>query len=518
MSISQSPAAPDITNAPTNTAPTTAVTPQQPLTQTNITVAPKPWPQSSAINPHNGSGPLFHQFSESTEEILKRVSANASAYAGTPGWEAAREQVLQKMVTSDKIPTPPPMSVSNRRGRGGAKVGTPSGLKSEVEGNGIIPVPTSTPTSGRGRGTGRGRGRGGGRGGKRKRAESAESENDSDISSSYTPLPTKTKSGRNVNKPTQFVPALPSPSSGPKKRRPNKRSAEAALCKVCHRGTSPTNNMIVFCDGCNTAYHQFCHDPPIEKDVVQIAEKEWFCSPCTRSKESAVQGMEGLVAGDDLSLEEKRTYLSTLPPSTLISLLLHSSIIHPSLPIFSPNARSIVLDPDTSRLPAALSNSQASQQPAQERDPMGLPANGSTESQLTGLPQTHSTGSQSLSAGNDSSDMDPAEAQLHAESSHALAPAEVAAPEPETDPYDGYDTDPPAHYPKAGNGLARTLRPESEDLQWLVDDNFEVFSHNWKGDGEAVGSACAGQGLNGFTGTDTSMDLGGGAGVSNTGP
>lgn len=53
---------------------------------------------------------------------------------------------------------------------------------------------------------------------------------------------------------------------------------------------------------------------------------------------------------------------------------------------------------------------------------------------------------------------------------------------------DGYDTDPPAHYPKAGNGLARTLRPESEDLQWLVDDNFEAFSHSWKGDGSGLGA------------------------------
>ena len=52
---------------------------------------------------------------------------------------------------------------------------------------------------------------------------------------------------------------------------------------------------------------------------------------------------------------------------------------------------------------------------------------------------------------------------------------------------DGYDTDPPAHYPKAGNGLARTLRPESEDLQWLVDDNFEVFSHSYQGDGSGMG-------------------------------
>jgi hypothetical protein len=53
---------------------------------------------------------------------------------------------------------------------------------------------------------------------------------------------------------------------------------------------------------------------------------------------------------------------------------------------------------------------------------------------------------------------------------------------------DGYDTDPPTRYVKAGNGLARTMRPESEDLQWLVDDNFEVFSHGWKGDGTGMGA------------------------------
>lgn len=94
--------------------------------------------------------------------------------------------------------------------------------------------------------------------------------------------------------------------------------------------------------------------------------------------------------------------------------------------------------------------------------------------------------------------MDPAEAQLLGEISRShlphnhTSPSKSAAPglNPDNgvDEYDdGYDTDPPAHYPKAGNGLARTLRPESEDLQWLVDDNFEVFSHNWKGDGSGIG-------------------------------
>ena len=45
--------------------------------------------------------------------------------------------------------------------------------------------------------------------------------------------------------------------------------------------------------------------------------------------------------------------------------------------------------------------------------------------------------------------------------------------------YDGYDTDPPAHYPRPGNGLARTLRPESEDLEFLVDAGADVFSHEF---------------------------------------
>lgn len=59
---------------------------------------------------------------------------------------------------------------------------------------------------------------------------------------------------------------------------------------------------------------------------------------------------------------------------------------------------------------------------------------------------------------------------------------------PAEEQYDGYDTDPPAHYPKPGNGLSRTLRPDFEDLEHLVDDNFEVFSHqiNYVGDPDVL--------------------------------
>jgi hypothetical protein len=32
------------------------------------------------------------------------------------------------------------------------------------------------------------------------------------------------------------------------------------------------------------------------------------------------------------------------------------------------------------------------------------------------------------------------------------------------------------------------LPPEEDDEQWMVDDNFEVFSHGWKGDGSGMGA------------------------------
>lgn len=127
-------------------------------------------------------------------------------------------------------------------------------------------------------------------------------QNDSEISDSYTPLPTRTKSGRNVNRPVTFVPTLPEPTPAVKRRR-SVKTILAAQCKTCHRGTDPGNNRIVFCDVCNTAYHQYCHDPPIGNDVVTVLEKEWLCGPCERSKQNVIEGTEGLVSGSGLSID-----------------------------------------------------------------------------------------------------------------------------------------------------------------------------------------------------------------------
>lgn len=152
--------APTQTNLSTSTAQTTPRAPIQ----------PSPWASHNTIgSASSSSGPSFPQFSAATAEILKRLQANqGNATAGTAAFEAKRAEVLQNYVTSDKLPTPPPVAGNGRRGRGG-RVGTP--LKTESGAGSAGPTPAS-----RGSGRGRGRARGGGRGGKRKRAESEESD------------------------------------------------------------------------------------------------------------------------------------------------------------------------------------------------------------------------------------------------------------------------------------------------------------------------------------------------------
>ena len=45
-------------------------------------------------------------------------------------------------------------------------------------------------------------------------------------------------------------------------------------------------------------------------------------------------------------LPQKRKYLKTLSPSALVSLLLHATALHPSLPIYPPKPQLITIVPD----------------------------------------------------------------------------------------------------------------------------------------------------------------------------
>ena len=296
--------------------PSTSVLSDAPMTDTLEPDSSAPLPDKGSAEDGIASAPFqAPQFSAQTETILKRINANAAnaAATGTPGWEAAKEQIMKDMATSDKFPTPTPpreMSAPKRGGRGGKRAnfagdvgaeGDPTPVKMEIEG-----VQTTPVSSGRGRGGGRprGRGRGGGRGRKRKLED--RSDDDSDDSEVYNSVVTTTKSGRSVQKPTSFVPPPPSPTTTNKRKRPYRRNPDSAVCKVCLRGTSPASNMIVFCDGCNTPYHRYCHHPPIDQAVVDEVDKEWYCKQCEKERVIPVPESEvaNFISAEGASLEQ----------------------------------------------------------------------------------------------------------------------------------------------------------------------------------------------------------------------
>ncbi|KAF1813006.1 hypothetical protein P152DRAFT_458176 [Eremomyces bilateralis CBS 781.70] len=235
---------------------------------------------------------------------------------------------------------------------------------------------------------------------------------DSDSSVEVTLTQTMTKSGRSVTKPSQYVPAIPSPVSHPKRRvgGSGRKALEIVVCKLCGRANSPAENPIVYCStaSCGATYHQYCHHPPIPRESIDNENADWFCSKCTRPARPGLQkngsgkptklteATTRLVPGSGLSPAEKRSYFTSLPPSTLVDLLVDISTKHAAIPLFHADHLSIIHPPP----------------PLEPDDP-------------------------------------------------------------------GYDTDPPAHYPKPGYGLARKLPPEEFDTAWLVDDNvLGVFSHS----------------------------------------
>ncbi len=268
-------------------------------------------------------------------------------------WQAARESVLSQMVTSQDIVTPATVprakaKTGGRRGRGGRR--STNKIPGQVSSGPEAIV--STPRGGRGsisgRGRGRGQGRGGGRprvrpigtvsGSKRKRSESEDEskalKDESESSETFTPLPTQSRSGRRIFQASAFTPAVIDleastdvkalPANGStapvervrRGRRGYRKTGDASVCKNCGRGHSPASNTIVFCDGCNTPWHQYCHDKPISNDVVLIEEKEWFCADCEVMREEEVQ-LKGKVSAEGMSLAEVLLPVRFLPRRNL---------------------------------------------------------------------------------------------------------------------------------------------------------------------------------------------------------
>ena len=309
------------------------------------------------------SVPNNANLSAEVNEILARVRANdgRDVDRNSPQWEAAREAVLAEMNTNGDMDLSTPTATSRgasktggRRARGGRRGGSPIARGTIRVHTVADAVEASTPPNGRARGVRRGnrggrpRGsraaRGSTRGGKRKRAsdeEEGDEKDDTDASETFTPLPMQSRSGRKIFQAATNIPIIkiedqdlvPSPSlaapvstgiiRGKRKGRYRRPPGAAAVCKNCGRGHSPANNVIVFCDGCNKPWHQYCHDPPIRGDMAQIEEKEWFCADCMVLREEKEQ-LEGKISGEGMSLVEvcQSIYNPSLPLNSLISYLI----------------------------------------------------------------------------------------------------------------------------------------------------------------------------------------------------
>ncbi|KAH0536587.1 hypothetical protein FGG08_006545 [Glutinoglossum americanum] len=416
---------------------------------------------SNAGNSNSGGLPAFPQLSAATEEILKRVGAAGNQ----PGWEAAKQQVLQSMVTTQNMPTPPPIQSTRRR----STAPRPS-----------LGASGSPPTARGGRGGGRG-----GRGGKRKRGVVKQESDESDLNSSgsdsgaaFTMDGTKTKSGRKVHRPTHYDPAAKTPT---RRRGPYRRMHEATVCRICQRGHSPASNMIVYCDGCNTPYHQLCHDPVISEEVVRVEEKEWICAGCNAVKEG--RSKAGM-SGEGYNPEDKRTYLLSLPPQTLVDLLLYAESLHPSLPIYPPGLKTSLTGVTPNPTPTTATATSINAHPS--ITPHNFISTTHPDNLATSTITLHHPSTQQT--GNPLHHQDP----LSATTPHI------------PDEYINF------HYPKAGHGIR--LPPEAEDMAWLVDDDFLAFSHIYRDlppiGGDAGHSHVEMGGLGGGGGGEGVVDVG----------
>ncbi|KAK4693834.1 hypothetical protein P7C71_g3637, partial [Lecanoromycetidae sp. Uapishka_2] len=234
---------------------------------------------------------------------------------------------------------------------------------------------------------------------KRKRgSDDEDSPDDTDASEEFTPLEF-TNSGRRITQAKTYSPVVidvekpqaakrrslnnanggaetpPAIKAAKKRRKPG----EAAVCINCGRGHSPNSNQIVFCDGCNTPWHQFCHDRPITPSVVQIEDKEWICSECETARLEREHIAGKVAPWHDMTAIEKRTYFQSLEKNELVSLLLHASALHDDLPVFKPPPPPpvpVIVEPQPLRPGAAFQEEEEYNEVYVEPEPLPYPKAG----------------------------------------------------------------------------------------------------------------------------------------------
>lgn len=145
----------------------------------------------------------------------------------------------------------------------------------------------------------------------------------------------------------------------------------------------------------------------------------------------------------------------------LVTLLLRATTLKPDLPVFPPDFRArIGSNPTTMATPTyPVSNGYSHPSRPAPHHPNMAPVPTTYPSRGHAVSQTSVGASQG--------------------SMHYMHPSEQHSYGP--------DVHPP-NYPRPGHGLMRTLPPEQEDLQWLVDedDRYGVFSHMYQVDPRAA--------------------------------
>ncbi|KAK2802748.1 hypothetical protein FQN51_004276 [Onygenales sp. PD_10] len=338
----------------------------------------------------------------------------------------------------------------------------------------------------------------------------------SDESDEATPITTQTKSGRQIHRPTAFVPAQHVATESPitadapqqqsrKRRRVYRKGREMNVtCKRCERGHSPQSNMIVFCDDCNRAWHQFCHNPPIEDRVISVKESEWFCKECrpaetlsgddilspnniaqttetTRTTARSpppnipppvITPSETKVGSAQFTLDQRRGYLYTLSHSHLVNMLIEISTTTPDLPIFPSNLLDLpisTMPPPPPKIPTITTSSTDTTKPTLLTGPSATSVSTLTTVNSLSTPQSSDAGDSggkhthrnatSDDDDNNSNNNNVSDDEYIYIEEHRL-------------------------YPRAGNGFR--LPPDVEDLDILLEDpGCATFSHSLHGAAKA---------------------------------
>ncbi|KAJ5162961.1 Zinc finger PHD-finger [Penicillium coprophilum] len=176
----------------------------------------------------------------------------------------------------------------------------------------------------------------------------------------------RTRSGRRLTRPavreSESVATKREPVKATAKKRKRLNRQVNIVCTGCYRGHSPSNNLIVLCDSCDAPWHQKCHNPSIDSEVIEIPEMDWFCIKCkpeqrqtaqTKSQKKAATNVkkvgrpkkqpvsEPQIGGNCYSEEERRAYLSSLSHGSLVQLIMKVSNEWPSVPIFPHDMRPV---------------------------------------------------------------------------------------------------------------------------------------------------------------------------------